>query len=236
MTQLKKPVPPRHCDTRIIAFDVDGTLVSHPQRKVVWEVFNRHFVGDDAINKKRFEQFRAGELTYEQWVDLDVRHWQQVGATRRQMVEVIERELSLTVGAEYVLRELRARGYRLAVVSGTIDLVLDVLLPEHPFSWIFTNRLQFADDGTIAGWAATPYDMEGKADAVRSLVARTGVDLEHFAFVGDHINDCRAMSLVPCAVAYDPKAPSVSEAANVVLPSGQFLDLLDLFPPLPAHQ
>jgi len=84
------------------------------------------------------------------------------GATREHLSGEILGHLRLVPGARETALELRARGYRLAVISGTLDLTLDLLFPEHPFEEVYTNRIWFDERGLIAGWEATPYDMEGQ--------------------------------------------------------------------------
>lgn len=66
----------------LVAFDVDGTLVTHPEDKTVWEILNRRFIGDDTINQERFARYRAGKLAYSDWVALDIQGWRDAGACR----------------------------------------------------------------------------------------------------------------------------------------------------------
>lgn len=214
----------------VVAFDVDGTLVSHPEGRVVWQILLELFGCPESADTGRYDAFLAGEITYPQWVDLDIGDWAAAGATREQIVEAVERELELTDGAREVVTELKARGYHLAVISGTIDVVLDVLFPSHPFDFVFTNRIGFGEDGRIASWEATPYDMDGKRAGLAEVAARVGVAPERCAFVGDNINDLSALGLAGLPVAYDPKHESVREAAQVVLPAGELRGLLEILP------
>ncbi|HEY3357412.1 MAG TPA: HAD family phosphatase [Polyangia bacterium] len=214
----------------LVAFDVDGTLVSHAGGKVVWQLLAERLGCDLAWGRARYARYRKGEITYAEWVDLDVGDWQARGATRAGMAAAIREELSLSPGARAVVHELKARGYHLAVISGTIDLVLDVLFPDHPFDDVYTNRVGFDAAGRIASWQATPYDMDGKEHALRLLAARTGTALARCAFVGDHVNDLSALRLAGLPIAYDPKDETVRAAARVVLPAGGLPDLLALLP------
>ena len=36
----------------LVCFDVDGTLVTHPRGKVVWQVLNEKFLGADRIDEE----------------------------------------------------------------------------------------------------------------------------------------------------------------------------------------
>jgi phosphoserine phosphatase len=211
----------------LVAFDVDGTLVDSADGKVIWQLLNARFSGSDAVNVQRFDAYRRGEITYAQWVDLDVGEWVVARATRQQIAEEIVGRLRPVCGARETVETLRARGYRLAVISGTLDLTLELLFPGHPFEDAYTNRIWFHDDGLIAGWAATPYDMEGKARALAEISARHAIPLARTVYVGDNINDLHAMQAAGLAVAFEPKHPSVESAAAAVV-RGDMRGLLDL--------
>jgi phosphoserine phosphatase len=201
----------------LVAFDVDGTLIGHPAGKVVWNLLNERYAGESAEAAGRMARYLAGELSYARWVDLDIGDWVAAGATREQLVATIRDELHVVPGVRETLAQLAAQGYRLAVISGTLDLTLEVLLPGVRFDALFTNRISFDAAGRIAGWEATPYDMEGKAVALRRTAEEMGVELPRTVYVGDNINDVAAMAAAGLAVAFEPKDPSVAAAAAVVI-------------------
>ncbi len=209
----------------LVAFDVDGTLVEHPQERTVWEVLNETITGSRDQNRERLLAYRAGRLTYAEWVALDVGSWRDAGATRDDLVAAFA-PLSLVAGARETMDALKARGVRLAVISGTLDLLLDTLFPDHPFDDVFTNRLAFDAAGRIASWEATPFDMEGKAEALRSIAAREGVALSRCAFVGEHSNDLSAARVAGFTVAFNPKCDELVQLASAVVRSSDLRDVL----------
>ena len=213
----------------LICFDVDGTLVVHPDEQIVWEILNIRFNGDDAANHTRYQQYKAGEITYAEWVALDVGDWLRAGATRAQILEAI-RDLRLIDGTHETLAELKRRGHKLAIVSGTLDIVLDTLLPEHPFDDVFVNRIFFNERGVLIGWEPTPYDVDGKARALREIAAREGVGLERCAFVGDSFNDVDIARAAGFAVAFTPKCDELVEVCDVTMRGDHLSTLLPLFP------
>jgi HAD superfamily phosphoserine phosphatase-like hydrolase len=224
-------------DVELVAFDVDGTLVEHQGGLVIWQVLNRRWGPGGMVDGQRWRDFQEGRLSYADWVRLDVEGWRDGGATREEVLATIRRELRLVDGAERVVHGLVARGYVVCVVSGTLDIVLETLFPDHPFSHVFCNRISFDAAGLISGWQATPYDMEGKAAALHQIASRTGIPVGRFAFVGDHLNDCSALSVVGCPVAYDPKHERTRSLARHVLAPGRLDGLLDLLPgPRPARR
>jgi phosphoserine phosphatase len=212
----------------LIAFDVDGTLVDSPEGLTVWEVLNRRFVGTSAINRRRYEQFQRGELSYPDWVALDIEGWREAGARRESMIEALA-PLRLVEGARETLETLRDRGHRLIVISGTLELMLETLYPDHPFEAVFANRVEFDAEGRISGWQATPYDNRGKAEALRAYAAEHEIPLSRCAFVGDSSNDVWVARSAGFAVAINPRCEELEQAANAVIHSSDLRSILPCF-------
>lgn len=200
----------------LVAFDVDGTLVEHPEEKTVWEVLNERFLGADAPQQERWNLYREGKLSYAEWVALDIGGWRDAGATRESIVAALP-PLRLVHGARETLSALRGAGIRLAVISGTLDLLLDTLFPDHPFAEVYANRILFDSEGRISGWRATPFDMDGKAVALRAIAMREEIPLARCAFVGDHANDVSAARLAGLAIAFNPKSAELESVAGAVV-------------------
>jgi len=212
----------------LIAFDVDGTLVDHPEGKVIWELLNRRFSGDDGINVSRYLDYKDGRIDYATWVQLDVSGWIEAAATRAQILEEV-RTLQRIDGAEEVLARLKASNYRLAVISGTLDVVLEEHFPRHPFDEVYTNHLDFDATGRLVGWRATPYDMDGKARALEHLADRFGLPLSRCAFVGDNVNDLGVARIAGYAVAFNPKTPELADLAHAVVRDTTLLAVEEIF-------
>jgi HAD superfamily phosphoserine phosphatase-like hydrolase len=201
----------------IVAFDVDGTLVHGPNGFTVWEVLNQHFTGVPEVNRERYALYLAGKLSYAEWVALDISGWQQAGATREQIVAAFA-PLSLVPGAHETLRALKARGVRLVVISGTLDLMLRTVLPDPDlFDEVYANHIGFGADGRISHWTATPFDMAGKAQALRAVAVREGVPLSRCAFVGDSGNDVWVARAAGYTVAFNPKSEELVQVADSVV-------------------
>lgn len=212
----------------LIAFDVDGTLVQHPEHRVIWELLNRRFTGSDETSVTRHRAFREGRLAYDTWVELDIRDWIAGGATRRDIVEEVQK-LEVLEAVHETLAALHARGYRLAIISGTLDVVIEEHFPEHPFQAVYTNRLEFDADARLVGWTATPYDQEGKAHALDLLAERYRLPASACAFVGDDHNDCAVARRAGFSVAWNPKCREIEEAATCVARGPSLARLLEIF-------
>ncbi|MDH3626058.1 MAG: HAD-IB family phosphatase [Acidobacteriota bacterium] len=209
----------------LIAFDIDGTLVHGPNGFTVWEVLNDHFTGVPEVNRERYARYKRGELSYAEWVALDIEGWRDAGATRETIVGALS-PLRLIDGATETLQKLKADGCLLFAVTGTLDLMLETLFPDHPFDEVYANHIGFNDDGTIGHWRATPFDMDGKAKLLRALAMRHGVPLARTAFVGDSSNDVWIAREAGFTVAFNPASDELVEIADVEVRSEDARDLL----------
>jgi phosphoserine phosphatase len=209
----------------LAVFDIDGTLVLSAEDRTVWEVLNRRFIGSSDLNKERYALYKQGKLSYSDWVALDIGGWIEAGATREKIIAAFT-PLSLVPGVRETLDALRDEGVRLFAISGTLDIMFDTLYPDHPFERIYSNHLDFDENGRITGWLATPFDMAGKADALRLISGREEIPLESCAFVGDSSNDIWIAREAGFTIAFNPNSPELEELAGAVVRSGDLRDVL----------
>ena len=93
------------------------------------------------------------------------------------------------------------------MISGGIDVLLYELIPDTDdlFDHIFINKLRFDAKNVVSGVEATPYDFEGKADALEKMCAEHGYTLDRSVFVGEGFNDGDASAKAGLSIAYPPR-------------------------------
>ncbi len=215
-------------DIHLVAFDLDGTLVDGID--YIWSALHRHFGSDEGLRRQARDDFFARRISYRRWFEIDLELLRQRGADRRGIEELLQR-LHPTPQARETLQELLHRGYRLAILSGSLDVVLGHFFPDVPFCQVFINRLAFDEAGRIAGGEPTPYDLEGKAEGLAEAARREGLDLSQCAFVGDNVNDLHVMRAAGLSLAVFPKDPALEHTAHQVLREPSLAAILPFFPP-----
>jgi HAD superfamily phosphoserine phosphatase-like hydrolase len=202
----------RFCD--LVCFDLDGTLIQGTV--FIWQTLHDAFGTDGARRRQAREDFHAGRITYQQWFDHDLVLLGEAAATREGIEAALE-GIHPTPGARETLAALQAADVRLAIVSGSIDLVLARFFGDVAFDEVLINRLSFDETGRLTGGAPTDFDVERKGAGVREIARRLGVDLARTAFVGDNYNDVSAARTAGLSIAFNPRSAELAEAAGVVV-------------------
>ena len=131
-------------------------------------------------------------------------------------------------GAMETLIELKKRKIKLAIISGSLNIMLEKFIPNYNeiFDDVFLSRIYFDENGDIARIEATEYDMEGKALALRKIVEREKIKLEECVFVGDYLNDKKIMEEAGLAIAFNCRFDELKNAADVVIDKKDLREIL----------
>jgi HAD superfamily phosphoserine phosphatase-like hydrolase len=205
---------------RIVAFDLDGTLIKGIRHSwtILWKIIGRS--ADEAHHLKK--DFETGKISYQEWTEDDCKHLREGGLTKAMVHKaVVESRCTLTKNLRKAVKKLQDNNCICAIISGGADCVLYDLMPDADELFgkenIFINQCKFDErgDGIIYEIVPTPYDwdegclgVEGKAAGLKLLCAKHGVRLEDSVFVGDDRNDFRAMEIAGMKIFYhssDPK-------------------------------
>jgi phosphoserine phosphatase len=192
----------------LVCFDLDGTLVD--DTIYIWKTLHEVFATDPVARKTAYDDFFAERITYDQWFAHDLKLLRASGATKSRIQELIA-GLRIMPGAKEVIAKLKSLGHRIAVVSGSLDIVVDELFEPGLFDHLLINRIRFAPDGTIEGGTPTPFDLEGKADGLAELAKREGIELSQTVFIGDNENDVWIAKAAGLSIAFNCKSEKLRQ-------------------------
>jgi phosphoserine phosphatase len=115
------------------------------------------------------------------------------------------------------------------LVSGGIDTFLEDKIPDYKqwFDHVFINRLRFDDNGFLRGVEATPYDFEGKADAIDLVCREHGFTSREAVFVGEGFNDDHVAASVGLSIAYPPTSQGIASIADVTIDRDDLTAILE---------
>jgi phosphoserine phosphatase len=197
---------------RLVVFDLDGTLII--QRGHIWKTLHESLGSDLIARDTLLRQGLSGEISYADWFKGDLQLLKEAGATR-EAFERIAKGLRATPGTLQLIAALRSHGAKVAIISGGLDVIMEVVFPSLELDALAINRVHFHPDGSIASGDATPYDMARKADGLRVFAEKFGVPLRETAFVGDGDNDVEIAKLAGFSVAWGTVPKALERVSDV---------------------
>ncbi len=211
---------------RLVAFDVDGTLLDELQ--YIWVLMHNELGADKKRVDMHSGKYYSGKISYKEWADSDTRLWIDNGATKDDMLRALGK-ISLMKGARETINELKKRGYKLAVISGGIDFALYHFLPDADrlFDHIVISRLVFGKKGNLEA-VTVPGEFETgemKVGSLRKIAEREGITLEECAFIGDSDNDLEVMEAAGLAIGFNP-TDKIAKVSEIVIRKKDLREIL----------
>ena len=210
---------------KLVCFDLDGTLIENV--RFSWQIFHDYFQTDAHRREDARNKFFNGHISYSEWAMHDMNLWKEKNAKKEDFFKAIS-HLKLMNGAMETISELKKKGLRLAIISGSINILLEKLIPDYEeiFDDVFLSRIYFDNKGNISQMKVTEYDVEKKAEALKLIARREKIDLKECVFVGDYLNDIRVMEEAGLGIAFNCQEEKLKEVADVVIEKRDLREVL----------
>jgi phosphoserine phosphatase len=193
-------------DKKLIVFDMDSTLIQH---EVIDEMAMVHGIGDKV--KHITDRAMNGELNFDE--ALRERVALLKGLKRESMEEIMSR-LKLTDGVERLIREVKKKGYKTAILSGGFRYFAENFRQRLGMDYAYANDLEF-DGNVLSGKVkGTIINAQEKARLVEELAAKENISLSQVVAVGDGANDLPMLAKAGFGIAFHAKEKVRKEARH----------------------
>lgn len=190
---------------RLVCFDMDSTLI---EVEVIDELAKRAGVGNKVAD--------ITELAMQGKIDFKESFRQRMSLLEglsETVLADIANELPIMEGAECLIRNLKAYGFKTAILSGGFSYFGEYLQSKLGIDYVFANTLEIKD-GKLTGRAVEPIvDGARKAALLQQIAKQEGIDPQQTIAVGDGANDLQMLSMAGLGIAFRAK-PLVREAAK----------------------
>lgn len=210
---------------KLVVFDLDGTIID--ETIFIWQTIHDYLCTDKELRKKAAEKFYNDEISYEEWAQHDIKLWKKKKATKQDILNAIK-PLKLMEGALETLKELKKKNLKLAIISGSLNIALEKVLPDYKdyFDYVFLNKIFFSEDGEILRLESTKFDFKHKATGLKYIAKKEKIDLKEIVFVGDHDNDIYIAELAGFTIAFNSKSEKLNKIADVVIKKKDLREIL----------
>jgi phosphoserine phosphatase len=215
----------RLSDFRLIAFDMDSTLINI---ECVDEIADA--AGRKAEVAAITEAAMRGEIAdYKE--SLRQRVNLLAGVTVGHMQQVLDQRLQLNPGAAELVLACQAAGLKTLLVSGGFTFFTDAVRDRLHIDWTRSNVLEVANGRLTGRMVDQPWgdicDGAEKRTMLLQTCAQMGIDPAQAIAMGDGANDLPMMGVAGLSVAYHAK-PAVRAQAMVAINEGGLDRLLEV--------
>ena len=194
---------------RLALFDIDGTLrrVRDP-----W-IHLHHHLGVAEQAKDLPARWQRGEITYQQWAQLDASFWR--GSTRETIVTALKTN-PFRDGARELIDWFTSHAIPCVGISSGLSVFNEITAVELGIKEVISNELQF-DDDICNGEISIQVSEENKGEIMDDILERYSVNDEQVAAFGDGTADIPLLRKAGLGIAICPSNDKVRSSARHVV-------------------
>jgi phosphoserine phosphatase len=173
-------------EIKLVCFDLDETLIKGRS----WKTLNNGLGISDEDDRRWLYEYESGKISYERWNEILLeRYLEQDNATRKGITEIFS-HYELADGAREAVEYVRSKGYETALISGSIDIMVDLVAHDLGITYAKANNTFIFDDANrLTGIHTFGDDTIGKADHLESFCDKLGISMNECACIGNGEND-----------------------------------------------
>ena len=203
---------------KLVVFDLDNVIIDGEGIDEIGKLVNI----EDQIAKIT-EQAMQGEIDFE--TSIKKRVGLLKGASTED-IKTLANEMPLMEGAEETISGLKENGFDVAIISGSFNIIADVIKEKLNVDNVFTNSL-VEENGVLTGEVTGPLVSGSKLDVLSKFIEDKDISLEECVAVGDGANDISMIESAGYGVAFNAK-PALKENADIIVETRNLTDVLDV--------
>ncbi|WP_054850826.1 phosphoserine phosphatase SerB [Olleya sp. ITB9] len=195
---------------RLVFFDMDSTLI---QAEVIDKLAELAGVGDQV--KAITESAMQGEIDFNESFK---QRMKLLKGLSEEVLHDVAVNLPITKGARRLIDTLKKYGFKTAILSGGFTYFGHYLQKELGMDYVYANQLEIKDGKLTGGYLGEIVDGNKKAEYLKEIAIKEGIDISQTIAVGDGANDLPMLNLAGLGIAFHAK-PKVKNNAQSAISS-----------------
>ena len=173
-------------DIKLICFDLDKTLINQNS----WYTLNLAMGMTPEEDQKLVDEYFAGKFSYEEWVKKILDLYLERGKANLKNITNALSKYELADGAKEVVEQLKSKGYHIALISGSINVLVDIVAKDLGIELSEgVNAFIFDENDDLENIVTYGKDEIAKLNILESYCRKLGIDISECVCVGDGDND-----------------------------------------------
>jgi phosphoserine phosphatase len=190
---------------RLVCFDMDSTLI---QTEVIDELAELAGVGKEV--KEITELAMQGEIDFNESFK---RRMKLLKGLSEEALYQVAVNLPITKGARRLIDTLHNYGFKTAILSGGFSYFGNYLKEKLDIDYVYANQLEIKNGVLTGGYLGDIVNGAKKAEYLRLLAKKEGIDIAQTIAVGDGANDLEMLDVAGLGIAFHAK-PKVKDNAQ----------------------
>ncbi len=208
---------------KLAIFDLDGTLT---RERSIWEYIHRKLEKWYGFAEKYQQRFLAGEISYEQFCELDAQVWK--GMKLEELTHLVE-TVPFYPGVDELISHLKKKGLKLGMVSSGLSVLSDWVHKKFGFDYSVSNDL-IHENGTLTGKVRIQVYYDQKATWVSKILNQFGVRPEESIAIGDSLGDMDMLQMAGFSVAFNSSCQDLDQIADVCIKNENLAEIIPRLP------
>ena len=142
-------------------------------------------------------------------------------------LEQVQKEITLTEGAQELVEKLHSLGHSVSLVSGGFVQIMATVVSELSIKYFRANVLEIKNGYLTGRIEGAIVDRAAKAAALVEFAGLAGVDIANTVAIGDGANDLDMMATAGLSIAFNAK-PIVVAAADLSINEPSLLGVIEI--------
>ena len=192
---------------KLIIFDIDGTITKHISS---WQLIHEKLNLWKEQASMYQDRFLRGRISYKRFCQLDAACWKGMPEER---IAGIFKPVDYTKSARMCIRQLKARGFKLAAISTGLQYIAQAIKKDLSFDFVLSNRL-ISKKGLLTGDVEINISHGAKAKTLRNILRHFNVKPHEVISIGDSAGDIPLAKNTGYSIAFNCKDKALKKAVK----------------------
>jgi len=184
--------------TKLICFDVDGTLVDGTS----WLLLTEGLGCSLQEHLDIFHRAKRGEISFVKGEKLLTKMYQDSGNATKSFIRELFSKIEPRKEARSLFGHLKKKGFIIYLISGAIDIFVGEIANKLEVDGFYANsRLDFNNSGLLTKIHYRDNQGEVKVEQLKKLNNKLGINMNQVVFVGDSENDIEVFKVTGKGIA-----------------------------------